>query len=50
MELKNTHKTEIPIFFSTDDNYVPFLDVAIRSLKQNSSKDYFYKIVVFPKF
>lgn len=46
MELKNTRKQEIPIFFSTDDNYVPFLDVAIRSLKQNSSKDYFYKIVV----
>ena len=46
MELKITQKTEIPIFFSTDDNYVPFLDVAIRSLKQNASKDYSYKIIV----
>ena len=46
MELKNTQKTEIPIFFSTDDNYVPFLDIALRSLKQNSSKEYSYKIVV----
>ena len=46
MELKITHKTEIPVFFSTDDNYVPFLDVAIRSLKQNASKDYSYKIIV----
>lgn len=46
MELKIAQKTEIPIFFSTDDNYVPFLDVAVRSLKQNSSKDYSYKIIV----
>ena len=46
MELKITQKTEIPIFFSTDGNYVPFLDVAIRSLKKNSSKDYSYKIIV----
>ena len=46
MELKNTQKPVIPIFFSTDDNYVPFLDVAVRSLKQNASKEYSYKIVV----
>lgn len=37
---------EIPIFFSTDDNYVPFLDVTIRSLIANASKDYQYKIIV----
>ncbi len=37
---------EIPIFFSTDDNYVPFLDVAIRSLIANASKDYQYKIII----
>ena len=36
----------IPIFFSTDDNYVQFLDVAIRSLIKNASKEYKYKIVV----
>lgn len=36
----------IPIFFSTDDNYVQFLDVAIRSLIKNASKDYKYKIIV----
>lgn len=36
----------IPIFFSTDDNYVPFLDVTIRSLIANASKDYKYEIVV----
>lgn len=37
---------EIPIFFSTDDNYAPFLDVAIRSLIINASKDYNYRIIV----
>lgn len=37
---------EIPIFFSTDDNYVPFLEVTIRSLIANASKDYQYKIIV----
>ena len=37
---------EIPIFFSTDDNYIPFLDVAIHSLIANASKDYDYRIIV----
>ena len=39
------HK-EIPIFFSTDDAYVPYLDVAIASLIANASKDYTYRIVI----
>lgn len=39
------HK-EIPIFFSTDDNYIPYLDVAIASLIDNASKEYSYKIIV----
>ena len=37
---------EIPIFFSTDDNYIPYLDVAVRSLIANASKDYSYRIIV----
>ena len=37
---------EIPIFFSTDDNYIPYLDVAIHSLIANASKDYDYRIIV----
>lgn len=37
---------EIPIFFSTDDNYIPYLDVAIASLIANASKDYNYRITV----
>lgn len=36
----------IPIFFSTDDNYIPFLDVAIRSLLANASPAYEYRIIV----
>ena len=37
---------EIPICFATDDNYVPFLAVAITSLLDNASKDNFYRIFV----
>ena len=36
----------IPVFFASDDNYAPFLDVAMRSLKENASKNYVYKIYV----
>ena len=43
---ESTNVKEIPIFFATDDNYVPFLDVAVRSLISNASKDYKYKIIV----
>jgi len=45
--MKNINtKKEIPVFFSTDDNYIPFLDVAIRSLIANASRDYQYRIIV----
>lgn len=37
---------EIPVFFSTDDNYIPFLDVALASLIENASKDHKYRIIV----
>lgn len=36
----------IPIFFSCDDNYIPFLGVAIKSLIENSSKNNNYYIYV----
>ena len=39
-------RTEIPIFFSTDDHYMPYLDVAVASLIANASKDYTYRIIV----
>lgn len=37
---------EIPIFFSTDDQYLPYLDVAVSSLIENASKEYKYRIIV----
>lgn len=40
------YKQHIPICFATDDNYVPFLTVALASLLDNASKDNFYKIYV----
>ena len=34
---------EIPIFFSSDDNYVPYLAVAIRSLIDHTTQNNTYK-------
>ena len=36
----------IPVFFSTDDHYVPYLDVAISSLIENASKAYRYRLII----
>jgi len=44
VKLAKKNKKEIPIFFSTDDNYIPFVEIAIRSLKENASKKYNYII------
>lgn len=40
------NKQIIPIFFSSDDNYIPFLSVAINSLISNASKEYNYEIII----
>lgn len=37
---------QIPIFFSTDDKYIPYLDVAVSSLVDNASKHHNYRIIV----
>lgn len=42
----STEKKIIPLFFATDNNYTPFLAVALQSLLENASKDYFYKIYI----
>ena len=34
----------IPIFFAVNDEYAPFLAVALTSLFENCNKNYFYKI------
>ena len=44
--MENNTKKVIPIFFATDNNYVPFLAVALTSLLDNASNDYFYKIYI----
>ncbi len=37
---------QIPIFFTVDESYAPYLDCAIRSMMENASKTYSYQIVV----
>ena len=44
--MKNNKKQEIPVFFATDDNYVPYLVVSIRSLIDNCSSNNKYSIYV----
>lgn len=36
----------IPIFFSVDDGYIPFLAVTLESLINNASKEYIYSIKI----
>lgn len=42
----DTQKETIPLFFSVDDGYVPFLAVALKSIIDNASKDYNYEGIV----
>ena len=37
-------KNKIPIFFAVDDEYIPFLAVALQSLIENSKKENYYLI------
>ena len=39
-------KNKIPIFFAVDDEYVPFLAVALQSLVENSKKENYYLIKI----
>lgn len=39
-------KGVIPLFFATDDNYLPFLAVTLESILENSSHEYAYEIYV----
>ncbi|MBR1925837.1 MAG: glycosyltransferase family 8 protein [Clostridia bacterium] len=39
-------KNLVPIFFATDDNYMPYLDVAISSLVSHTSEENFYEITI----
>lgn len=37
---------EIPIFFTVDESYAPYLDCAIRSMMERASRAYTYQIIV----
>ncbi|MCD7736823.1 MAG: glycosyltransferase family 8 protein [Lachnospiraceae bacterium] len=39
-------KTVVPIFFTADESYAPWLDCAIRSMEENASEAYKYQIIV----
>lgn len=39
-------QTEIPVFFSIDNSYAPFLAAALNSAVKNSSKDRRYKAII----
>lgn len=39
-------KGVVPIFFATDDNYLPFLSITLESLWENSSHEYDYVMYV----
>ena len=43
---KTIYKGEIPVFFAVDYKYAPMLGVTLKSMLQNASKDYFYKVYV----
>ena len=45
MALTDTNGT-VPVFFATDDNYAPFLAVALTSLLENASAERSYRIYV----
>ncbi|MBO5328445.1 MAG: glycosyltransferase family 8 protein [Clostridia bacterium] len=45
-ELEKQSNKIIPIFFASDANYLPYLSVALNSLKDNANKNYVYKIYI----
>ena len=44
--LATNEKKVVPIFFAADENYLPYLTVAIHSLKENASRACTYEIYV----
>ncbi len=45
----NNNTNEIPIFFTVDNNYIPFLAVTLESIVDNISSQNSYKIIVLYK-
>lgn len=44
--MENKTLKNIPIFFATDDAYIPFLAVTLQSLEQNADRNYRYDIKI----
>lgn len=42
----NKEKSIIPIFFTVDDTYIPFLSVTLQSILEKSNSDYNYEIKI----
>lgn len=42
----NKEKSIIPIFFTVDDTYIPFLSVTLQSILEKSNNDYNYEIKI----
>lgn len=41
-----SNKKTIPVFFAADEKYIPYLAVAVHSLKENACKQYVYQIYI----
>ena len=39
-------RSVVPVFFTIDDSYAPYLGVALQSLIENASRDYRYDLVI----
>lgn len=46
MNYNQDKKKLVPVFYATDDNFVKYTIVSIKSLIENASKDYYYKIYI----
>ena len=44
--MEKTTQKNIPIFFASDDAYIPFLAVTLQSLEQNADRNYHYDIKI----
>ena len=43
---KRKKERVIPIFYASDDNYLPYLAVSLQSLKENADKNYRYEVYI----
>lgn len=39
-------KKEIPVFFTADNGYAPFLAIAVHSLAENAASDYAHRVII----